>query len=312
LGASEFDAVSKRLSAIRDVLRSANIGGAAERISKRVDLIQSSSEEKNRDARYSSPLERLGVELIGGKNRSSSEIRHIATGIQLAEVSSGFFDMGSMHGDADERPVHRVHITRPFWISRTPVTQAQYKALVGRNPSHFCAGGEAPSRPVEMVSWNDAVAFCAAMTKVSCVIDRVHYGFRLPTEAEWEYCCRAGSNTEWHTGSTLTSAHANFDERLKGTSAVGRFSANAWGLFDMHGNVWEWCLDSKSNYAGASVSDPLVLAGVDRVYADRVYRGGSWINNAASCRSAFRNSAGPAGRYSVVGFRVVLAPVVAV
>jgi hypothetical protein len=301
--AADFAEAAELIEAIRKLEGSGNLGTSGARIAKQIEVVAVSCKDRNRSLRYVSSLGGMGLEFCGERNREASEIRHLATGMRLVEVPSGFFEMGSMHGDKDEQPVHRVHITRPFWICRTPVTQSQYKAVVGRNPSHFASGDDAPNRPVEMVSWNDAVEYCAAMSRANVMLEGVRYGFRLPTEAEWEYCCRAGALTEWSTGDSLSSAQANFGERLAMTTPVGRFGANAWGLSDMHGNVWEWCLDSKASYSGSATSDPLVSGG-----PDRVYRGGSWINTAASCRSAFRNSAGPAGAYSVVGFRVVLAP----
>jgi formylglycine-generating enzyme required for sulfatase activity len=234
--------------------------------------------------------------------------RHVSSGMEMLFIAAGAFDMGSSSGDSHEHPVHRVQITRPFLMCKTPVTQSQYRAIVGHNPSSFRLGPEADFRPVECVSWDDAVSFCEAVSNATVSLDGVKYGFRLPTEAEWEYCCRAGTTTEWHTGSNLTGRDANFvDAHNKRTVAVGGYAANAWGLCDMHGNVWEWCLDAwdgSHNYPSSAVSDPYVSRGYFRVL-----RGGSWYDSAIGCRSSSRNFGDPGGMGNYIGFRVVLAPV---
>ena len=158
------------------------------------------------------------------------------------------------------------------------------------------------------MSWENAVKFCEAMSKATVLFEGVKYVFRLPTEAEWEYCCRAGTTTDWHVGSSLTGRDANFkDAQMEDLVAVGSYAANAWGLFDMHGNVWEWCLDSwngSTGYPSRAVSDPYVSLG--RL---RVVRGGGWGTSAGTCRSAFRYADNPDVSIGDVGFRVVLAPV---
>jgi formylglycine-generating enzyme required for sulfatase activity len=239
---------------------------------------------------------------------SNAFLRHKATGIDLVAIEAGSFMMGSKDGSADERPLHAVRITRPFWIGKTEVTQAQYEAMMRRNPSHFASGSDAGRRPVECVSWSDAMAFCQSMSVATINIDGVHYGFRLPTEAEWEYCCRAGTTTKWHMGEALTATQANFEASQKSkTTPAGSYGANAWGLFDMHGNVREWCLDAwdgSANYPSSAVYDPYVSSG-----PYRVIRGGGWSFSAVGCRSAFRSYGNPGGAGSLIGFRVVLAPV---
>jgi formylglycine-generating enzyme required for sulfatase activity len=250
----------------------------------------------------------LGIELeaVGGSSRS--QLVHRRSGIRLVSIQPGAFDMGSASGYAAEKPVHRVGITRPFWMAQTEVTQAQYRAIRGNDPSHFSSGTDADRHPVQTVSWHDAVAFCEAMSESTVLFDGVKYGFRLPTEAEWEYCCRAGTTTDWHTGSSLSSRAANFaDAQMERTVAVGSYAANAWGLFDMHGNVWEWCLDAwdgSANYPSSVVSDPYVSRG-----PRRVFRGGGWDYDSRFCRSAYRHGGDPGGTSYVIGFRVVLAPV---
>jgi sulfatase modifying factor 1 len=207
------------------------------------------------------------------------------------------------------RDGRQVEITRPFLIGATPVTQAGYAAVTRQKPSHF-AGTD---RPVENVSWLDAVRFCNALSKASGLDESyvikgetvtwkgfASPGYRLPTEAEWEYACRAGSTGErygeleaiaWYEGNSG-----------KGTPPVGQKLPNAWGLYDTLGNVWEWCWDLYGEYPQGAVSDPTGATGGGR----RVMRGGSWSDSADGGRAAFRNAWHPTNRSSNVGFRVVL------
>jgi formylglycine-generating enzyme required for sulfatase activity len=258
----------------------------------------------------------------------------------LVAIAAGTFAMGSNAGPPDntspyspqawERPVHQVTISRPFWIGRTEVTQAEYQAVMGSNPSWF-QGPSYPnsaSLPVENVTWYEALAYCLELTAREAAAGRLPtgYQYRLPTEAEWEYCCRAGTTTEFHFGSTLVCGQANMwftfhtiafcnstgncPSRAAcntGTTLVGSYVANAWGLSEMHGNVFEWCLDAwdgSANYPAGAVIDPVVASG-----AARVCRGGSWFNYSHFCRSAYRSRSTPASRSNDLGFRVVLAPV---
>jgi formylglycine-generating enzyme required for sulfatase activity len=245
----------------------------------------------------------------------------------MVPIPAGTFLMGSNAGPPDgvspyypqahERPVHQVTISRPFWIGRHEVTQAEYLAVMGSNPS-FHQGPSWPnsgSRPVELVAQGAAMAFCAALTAQQAVLGRVPsgYQYRLPTEAEWEYCCRAGTTTEFHCGPTLDcgqasfyySTHTSSSCNSGGTAVVGSYAPNAWGLCDMHGNVWEWCLDAwdgSANYPSAPVVDPCVQSG-----QYQVCRGGSWMGNSNYCRSACRSGGYMPGRH--LGFRVLLAPI---
>jgi formylglycine-generating enzyme required for sulfatase activity len=222
--------------------------------------------------------------------------------------------------EANAQPVHAVTISRPFWIGRFEVTQAQYQAVMGSNPSAFQGPSypNAAQRPVELVTWNNAVAYCTALTASEQAAGRVPAGYvyRLPTEAEWEYCCRAGTTTEFHFGPTLVCGQENFylsyhsgaNCTIGQTAVVGSYPPNAWGLQDMHGNVWEWCQDAwdfSANYPSGAVTDPFVASG-----PYRVSRGGSWNFDSNHCRSAFRFGFFPSFTNDDFGFRVVLAPVI--
>jgi formylglycine-generating enzyme required for sulfatase activity len=251
--------------------------------------------------------------------------------LNMIAIAPGTFQMGSVVVGSPATPVHSVTISSPFWMGRDEVTQAQYQALMGTNPSlhqgwYFV---NAANRPVENMSWNHAVSYCDALTVQEAAAGRLPsgYEYRLPTEAEWEYCCRAGTTTEWNVGSSLSCGQANFYNEttssycvpgqlfggqflLSGqTSAVGSYAANAWGLHDMHGNVWEWCLDGwdfSSSYPAGPVTDPYVLSSSG---PSRVYRGGGWHTFSFGCRSAFRGVSSPTGTAASFGFRVVCAPV---
>jgi formylglycine-generating enzyme required for sulfatase activity len=235
--------------------------------------------------------------------------------LNMVAIAPGTFQMGQV-GVAE--PVHQVTLSQPFWMGRCEVTQAQYQALMGSNPSTF-QGALAPNaaqRPVEQVSWTAARAYCQALTTGEQLAGRVPagYQYRLPTEAEWEYCCRAGTTTSWNTGASLGAGQANFAGSLASstwgngqTAVVGSYAPNAFGLHDMHGNVAEWCLDSWQQYAPGPVTDPFVTGTFGRNY-----RGGSWALNdtAASCMSAARNSlAFEFLSSNTLGFRIVLAPI---
>jgi formylglycine-generating enzyme required for sulfatase activity len=250
-------------------------------------------------------------------------------------IPSGTFTMGSPASeparDTSEGPQTRVTITQGFWMGRHEVKQSEYLAVMGSNPSYFAAAngyGTDLNLPVETVSWNDAVAYCAALTTRERNAGRLPagYAYRLPTEAEWEYACRAGTTTVFHYGAALRSGMANFygpyeyppcagqafpygchnssGTYLGRTTSVGSYAPNAWGLYDMHGNVWEWCSDRWStSLPGGSVTDPQGSA----TGSFRVIRGGSWRNLAFNCRSAYRYNYYPGHRYNIIGFRVVLA-----
>jgi len=236
-------------------------------------------------------------------------------------IDPGTFDMGSnAPGDAPyfnsgaQQPVHTVTISSPFWMEEHEVTQAEYEALMGSNPSYFVG----PDLPVEYVSWYAALDFCTALTVQETLAGNVPVGYeyRLPTEAEWEYACRAGTTTEFNVGAELFCSDARFSSTYHPTltlvscgnpivtAEVGGYPPNAWGLYDMHGNVWEWCLDSVASYNAAPVTDPFVTGG-----SFRRMRGGSWNDVSFVCRSATRANNDPNFTEFNIGFRVVLAPV---
>jgi len=193
------------------------------------------------------------------------------------------------------------------------VTQAQYLALMGVNPSFYPFPAN-QNHPVDQVTWTQARAYCAALTAQQSALGNVPVGYeyRLPTEAEWEYACRAGTTTEFNIGSGLNCGQARFDYSYHGSSwcwasytlPVGSYAPNAFGLHDMHGNVFEWCLDSFSSYTPGAATDPFVTGG-----STRVLRGGGWAADSSQCRSAFRWNKDPSHLDSVFGFRVVLAPI---
>jgi formylglycine-generating enzyme required for sulfatase activity len=240
-------------------------------------------------------------------------------------IPCGSFTMGSPETEpgrgSQESPQTRVTISQGFWMGQYEVTQAEYLAVRGSNPSYFTGNS---NRPVEQVSWHDALAYCAVLTSRERSAGRLPagYAYRLPTEAEWEYACRAGTTTPFYNGKELQSGMANFDgthEYLVGhpdhyntngiyfgmTTAVGSYAPNAWGLYDMHGNVWEWCSNWwSSSLPGGSVTDPQGPA----TGSLRVRRGGSFDYRGFRCRSADRYYSNAPDYCSCTGFRVVLAP----
>ena len=224
-----------------------------------------------------------------------------SVGIKLQLIPAGTFEMGSNEGERNESPVHEVKITTPFYIGVTEVTNAQWRAVMGAEPPSKWKDDE---RPVEMVSWADATAFCQKLTELpkEREVGRV---YRLPTEAEWEHACRAGTTTKWGSGNDeetlddVASFTTNSDSQ---TYSVGQKRQNAWGLHDMHGNVWEWCSDWYGPYAPEAVADPTGPVGGSY----KVSRGGSWNNAAELCRSAKRYSYHPSVRSDSLGFRVAL------
>jgi formylglycine-generating enzyme required for sulfatase activity/tRNA A-37 threonylcarbamoyl transferase component Bud32 len=218
-------------------------------------------------------------------------------GLELKLLPAGVFTMGS--SERDETP-HQIILTRPFYLGVYEVTQEQYQRVMGKNPSEY----NGARHPVEQVSWEEAAEFCR---KLSALPEEEAAGrvYRLPTEAEWEYACRAGSTTEFCFGDNDAQLgdHAWFRlNSVSGTHPVGEKKPNGWGLYDMHGNVWEWCNDWYGDYPKVMASDPVGPRGG----SFRVERGGSWGSEAANCRSADRIRGDPLRRDSDRGFRVAL------
>jgi formylglycine-generating enzyme required for sulfatase activity len=229
-------------------------------------------------------------------------------------IKRGTFIMGSPVSDpsssGDERPQTVVTLTNGFWMGAHEVTQAEYLAVTGSNPSNFTGD---TNRPVEEVSWTSAVAYCTTLTASERTAGRIPagWGYRLPTEAEWEYCARAGARTtRFGYGDDLSFAalanYAWYSANSGGTThPVEQKLANPWGLMDMHGNVWEWCQDFYGTYPGGSVTDPQGPG----LFSRRVLRGGSWYFYGADyCRSAQRYNDDPGVASDDYGFRVVLSP----
>ncbi|MBO4714714.1 MAG: formylglycine-generating enzyme family protein, partial [Verrucomicrobia bacterium] len=245
--------------------------------------------------------------------------------LDLIWIDPGTFMMGSPEdelGRNDDETQHQVTLTQGYWLGKYEVTQAQYEAVMGENPSWF----KGVDLPVEMLSWNDAMAFCTKLTEIERAAGRLPEGYEytLPTEAQWEYACRAGTTTALNSGKNLSDedqcpemdevgwyvynsgeydSDGNWADNGK-TFPVGQKQPNAWGLYDMHGNVYEWCLDWYGDYPASSVTDPKGPG--EGTY--RVMRGGCWYEAAFGCRSACRNCCNLDDSYYELGFRVALAP----
>ena len=259
--------------------------------------------------------------LLRPENRQASYFtERLADGadLQMILVPSGEFQMGSPESEPDrsddEGPQHSVNILA-FFMGRYPITQAQWRFVAGLpqveqelnpDPSRF----KGNSLPVETVSWYAATEFC---TRLSAHTKRT---YRLPSEAEWEYACRAGTTTPFYFGAMITPEVVNYNgnytynnspkgEYRETTTPVDHFEfANAWGLSDMHGNVYEWCEDHwHSNYEGAPTDGSAWLS--ENEDAARVRRGGSWYSNPVYCRSAYRGSSYPRASNDIIGFRIV-------
>jgi len=227
--------------------------------------------------------------------------------IGFVRIPAGTFRMGSETEDDNEKPVHEVTLTKDYWMQTTEVTQAQWAAVMGTNPSHF----KGDDRPVESVSWEDCQVFIRKLNE-SKLKEAGSKTFGLPTEAEWEYACRAGSTGKWCFGDhewcfgdaksklwEYAWLDANSDYQ---THPGGQKKPNGWGLYDMHGNVWEWCGDWHGPYSVSRVKDPTGPSSGEF----RVIRGGDWISSSWDSRSAYRGFLEPAVRGGRVGLRLVL------
>jgi len=230
----------------------------------------------------------------------------------MVRIKGGTFTMGSPAKEPTRREdevQHKVTVSG-FYMSKYEVTQEEYQAVMGTNPSHF----KGDNLPVETVSWYDAIEYCNRMSQIAGLTpaytingnnvtwNRNANGYRLPTEAEWEYACRAGTTTAYNTGAKISDNTGWYEENSGGKiHPVGQKPPNAWGLYDMHGNVFEWCWDWYGDYSSGSQTDPV---GADSgTY--RVRRGGYWGNNGRNLRSAYRDYHSPNYRYFSIGFRLV-------
>ncbi len=225
-------------------------------------------------------------------------------------IPPGKFLMGSPSDESmrdDDEKRHKVVLTRGFYLQTTEVTQGQWRQVMGDNPSRFKDCGD--DCPVEQLSWNEARTFIDKLKQ------RTGRTYRLPTEAEWEYACRAGTTGAFNTGDCLSVDQANYDGDfpLSGcpegaprqtTVPVKTFPSNSWGLYDMHGNVWEWCADWYDMYRPGKSRDPVGPSAGQ----DRVFRGGGWSSGARGCRSAERNWRSPDFNSSIIGFRLATDP----
>ena len=286
-------------------------------IFKRNTAGQASVYQNNSDTSPNSPYAAHSVE----------KDEQVVIPVGMVLIPSGSFSMGS-EDDDDSQPVHRVTLDS-FLIDSAPVTQAEYAELTGENPSEFTGDS---NRPVENVSWLDAVSYCNARSRreslepvyrskdgsgMECidleglVIDYSRNGYRLPTEAEWEYACRAGTSTKYYWGSYPNGGYAwYFDNSDESTQPVRQKKPNVWGLYDMSGNVCEWCNDiyKKDFYASSPESSPKVPQDKAYPYAARVVRGGSWFNHGGlPLASATRDFRSPDDCLNFVGFRCVRA-----
>ena len=267
---------------------------------------------QNRLERIQIELANKGKELIAARKGPISPQKTITNsiGMKFVLIPAGNFTMGSQlspeqvarrfGGEAeffeDEHPPHPVEITKPFYLQTTEVSQGQWEKVMGNNPSRFKDCGD--DCPVEQVSWDDAQEFISKLNQLEGTNK-----YRLPTEAEWEYACKAKTETAYSFGdeSDKLGEYAWFTDNSGGqTHPGGKKKPNAWGLYDMHGNVWEWCQDWYGDYSSNSVADP---KGPDKG-ENRVLRGGSWINGSWLLRSVSRNRNNPDGRGNFDGFRV--------
>jgi formylglycine-generating enzyme required for sulfatase activity len=245
------------------------------------------------------PATKPATEPPNGESFSVSELN-----LDMLWCKPGKFMMGSPKDEKDreeDETQHKVTLTKGFYLGKHEVTQAQWEKVMGSNPSHF----KGATLPVEQVSWDEAIKFCEKLTQTEKEAGRLPEGwtYTLPTEAQWEYACRAGTTTVYFFGDEITPKQANYDENVDKTTPVDTYPANAWGFHDMHGNVWEWCLDRYGKYPDGSAIDPVGLSDG----SERVIRGGCWNSfDGRFMRSAFRIRSTPDNRNFNLGFRLSL------
>ena len=246
---------------------------------------------------------------IKAEETADKKIEGTLPGMEFVRIPAGSFMMGSPADEEGrykfEGPQHRVTI-RSFYMQTTEVTQRQWREVMGNNPSKW----KGDNSPVESDPWNHCQSFIKKLNELY-----PGHGYRLPTESEWEYACRAGTTTPFNTGRTISTNQANYRGDFtygsgrkgvfrKETVSVGSFSPNSWDLYDMHGNVWEWCEDRwHDNYYGAPSDGSAWLSGSSSSYV--VLRGGGWFRSAGDCRSADRSGWHPDNGNHDTGFRLV-------
>jgi formylglycine-generating enzyme required for sulfatase activity len=239
---------------------------------------------------------------------------------RLIWIPPGAFTQGSPTNEffhVIDEVQHPVTITHGFWIGRHEVTQSEFTEIIGTNPSAFLGA----NLPVDSITWSDATNYCARRTEHERTAGRLPpgYVYRLPTEAEWEYACRAGTSSAFHYGAALVTGLANFYGLQEYVSSVGpiqnsngvnlarptpieSYTPNAWGIYDLHGNAWEWCRDWFGDYPTNAVNDPLG----PNMGTYKILRGGSWLSDGSGCRTALRSGRFPGVGDTYVGMRVVL------
>lgn len=247
----------------------------------------------------------LSSKWVSGNDQDTVVQINDTVAIQFKLINAGVFFQGSppqeANRQADEGPRHPVEISEAFYLGTFEVTQEQWQAVMGYNPAIFSALPSSGRRPVESVSWKECQDFIAELNRLG------QGTFRLPTEAEWEYACRAGSQTAYYWGEDMAAngqsdyAWAN-SRSMAMTQPAGQKKPNAWGLYDMAGNVWEWCSDWYGPYPSEKVTDPKGPASGKM----KVFRGGSWYDFFESHRSANRHKHAPDEKYTAIGFRLVL------
>ena len=255
---------------------------------------------------------------ISSESQSTSQVRDLpkitnSIGMKLVLIPKGKFMMGSPESEEDRyenETEHEVTISKDYYLGVTEVTQGQYEKVIGVNPSFWqkrvIRKSDSSMYPVEQVTWEDAVEFCKELSDLP-EEKKAGRVYRLPTEAEWEYACRAGSKSAYSFGESSKSLgdYAWFNRNSNSqTHPVGEKKANARGLYDMHGNLAEWCSDWYGEYPKGAVSDPVG----PREGLGRVFRGGCWIFDAATCRTAVRGRGTPGDRVINLGFRLALSP----
>jgi len=231
--------------------------------------------------------------LIATMISCKKQITQKELGMEFVYISPGTFMMGTPASGAGRQ--HQVTLTKGYYLQMTEVTQSQWQAVMGNNPSKF----KGDNLPVECVSWNDVQEFIRKLNQMD-----PGKGYRLPTEAEWEYACRAGTTTAYYWGKSMDGSYCWYDGNSSGkTHEVGTKKPNAWGLFDMIGNIYEWCQDWYGDYPSGEVTNPQGPGSGSY----RLLRGGSWSNDAGFCRSARRNGSPPGWPLSNAGFRLAAA-----